>query len=116
VQHLSKQSNPLLWNHFHSVATNHYVFHETSKSIKDYISDASRIMSLSSNQLMVLVETQLPSAPSSHSKRPTSSAGDLLTMAAETDLDQVLKEQLLSLFAAPALSRTGTSDIKCSFN
>jgi hypothetical protein len=98
------------------VATSHYVFHKTSKSIEDYISDASRILSLSSNQLLSFSETQLPPAPSSHSKRPTSDAGDLLTMAAETELQEVLREQILPLLAAPAYSGSGTPDAKRSFN
>jgi hypothetical protein len=98
------------------VATDHYVFHKTSKSIEDYISEASRIINLSSNQLLAFNENNLPPAPSAISKRPTSDAGDLLTMAAETDLHQALREQLLPLLAAPAFSEASTSDAKRSFN
>jgi hypothetical protein len=52
LQSINEQTNPLLQNHFHSVATNRYVFHKTSKLIEDYISKASGIISLSSNQLL----------------------------------------------------------------
>jgi hypothetical protein len=78
LRSINKQSNPLLRNHFHSVATDHYVFQKTSKSIEDYISDASRIMSLSGNQMLAFLADQLPPAPSSCSKRPTSDTGDWL--------------------------------------
>jgi hypothetical protein len=119
LRSINEQSNPLLRNHFHSVATDHYVFHKTSKSIEDYISDARRILSLSSNQLLSFAETDLPPAPSSLSKRPTSDAGDLLSMAADTSLKQVIRDQLLPLLAAPAFQgggNTDKSDGKRSFN
>jgi hypothetical protein len=115
LRSINEQSTPLLRNHFHSVATDHYVFQKTSKSIEDYISDASRILSLSSNQLLSFAENQLPPAPPSHSKRPTSDAGDLLTLAANTDDLQALREQLIS-FAASTHGGQGTSDAKRSFN
>jgi hypothetical protein len=98
------------------VATHHYVFHKTSKSIEDYINDASMIMSLSSNQVLAFAENQLLPAPSSHSKHPTSDAGDLLIMEAEADLHQVLREQLFPLIAPPTFSGMGLSNNKCSFN
>jgi hypothetical protein len=117
LRSINEQDSPLLRSHFHSVATDHYVFQKTSKSIEDYISEASRILSLSSNQLLAFSATQLPPAPPAHSKRPTSDAGDLLSMAAATpDLQQVLRDQLLPLLAAPAYAGSGASDGKRSFN
>jgi hypothetical protein len=100
---INKQTNPLLQNHFHSDCSHdHYVFQKTLKLIEDYISNASRIMSLLSNQLLAFTETQILPAPSSHSTCPASNAGDLLlNLVAHTNLQQVLQEQLLSLLAAP---------------
>ena len=60
-------------------------------------------------------QTQLPPAPPSHSTRPTSDAGDLLTLAAETTDLQALREQLLS-FTASTHGGQGTLDAKRSFN
>jgi hypothetical protein len=87
---INEQTNPLLRNHFHYVATNHYVFQKTSKSIEDYINDASWILSLSRNQLLSFTETQVPPTPPLHSMHLTSDAGDLLTLSAEKDLQQDL--------------------------
>jgi hypothetical protein len=120
LRSISEQPNIMLRNHFHQVATDHYVFHKTTKSIEDYISDASRIISLASNQLLSFSETDLPPAPSANSQRPTSDAGDLLSLAADPNLQQVLRDQL-QLLANPAYQSAGgtsTSDggNKRSFN
>ena len=90
LRSINKQSNPLLRNHHHLVATDHYVFQKSSKLIEDYISNASRIMSLSGNQMLAFSAAQLPPTPSLHSKCPTSDAGDLLTLAAGPNLQQAI--------------------------
>jgi hypothetical protein len=109
LRSISEQPNLMLRNHFHQVATDHYVFHKKTKSIEDYISDASRILSLASNQLLSFNESDLPPAPSAQSKRPTSDAGDLLSMAADTStLQQALRDQL-ELLANPAYQGGGGS-------